>query len=466
MSSRSLYSPLPSHGTDVPPDVVESPLGTPARSREPSPLELPDGEVQLQQRGRWHAKYLAVKGIAKNNVGLLLVTAAQAFLALMNAIVKKLNTIDPPVPTLEMIVVRMTITYICAMTYMICAKVPDPWLGPKGVRLLLVLRGIFGFIGSIGVYASLKYLSLSEATVLTFLAPLCTGIFGAIFLKEKYTKRQALASVVSLLGVILIARPASLFGNTRPGPRFANPIPAQPLLIGILEGRKQEKRLIGVGLALIGVLGSAGAYTTIAAMGRRINPLHAMASHSFQSTIYAAIAMIVRRTPIVVPNEPEWLTLLIMIGLFGFIAQGLLTMGLQRETAGRGPIAIYTQVVFAAIFQWIFFGTTPPFESVIGALIIITAAIYVAVTKNKENKKMDMQKQQSEHDRALEEGLSEGSPPGRAEAPRVEVGADHVNGAHEVSASPQIRRRTSQEYATEATALLAPEGRGTSRSTI
>ncbi|KAF8057615.1 EamA-like transporter family-domain-containing protein [Lyophyllum atratum] len=145
-------------------------------------------------------------------------------------------------------------------------------------------------------------------------------------------------------------------------------------------------------------------------MGRRINPLHAMASHSLQSTIYAAIAMIIRRTPIVVPNEPEWLTLLIMIGLFGFIAQGLLTMGLQRETAGRGPIAIYTQVVFAAIFQWIFFGTTPPFESVIGALIIITAAIYVAVTKNKENKKMDMQKQQSEHDRALEEGLSEGSP--------------------------------------------------------
>lgn len=43
------------------------------------------------------------------------------------------------------------------------------------------------------MYYSLKYLSLSDATVLTFLAPLFTGVSGAIFLKEKFSKREALA---------------------------------------------------------------------------------------------------------------------------------------------------------------------------------------------------------------------------------------------------------------------------------
>lgn len=36
--------------------------------------------------------------------------------------------------------------------------------------------------------------------------------------------------------------------------------------------------------------------------------------------------------------------MLLMIGIFGFMAQVLLTMGLQRETAGRGTMAVYVQV--------------------------------------------------------------------------------------------------------------------------
>lgn len=49
------------------------------------------------------------------------------------------------------------------------------------------------FFGLFGVYYSLQYLSLSDATVLTFLGPLFTGIAGAIFLKEKFTLKEGLA---------------------------------------------------------------------------------------------------------------------------------------------------------------------------------------------------------------------------------------------------------------------------------
>ncbi len=138
----------------------------------------------------------------------------------------------------------ITNTYITRLY----AGVNDPFLGPKGVRLLLVFRGFSGysrgyhftsahfpdghnfrFFGLFGTYFCLKYLSLSDATVLSFLAPFCTGISGALFLKEKYNFREALAgcecpflliispmlnsTVSSLVGVVLIARPTFIFGR-------------------------------------------------------------------------------------------------------------------------------------------------------------------------------------------------------------------------------------------------------------
>jgi len=91
----------------------------------------------------------------------------------------------------------------------------------------------FSSVGLFGVYYSLQYLSLSDATVLAFFAPTCTAIAGAIFLGESFKLRDATASckrsyeaveirwipyrswilVVSFAGVVLIARPVTLFGG-------------------------------------------------------------------------------------------------------------------------------------------------------------------------------------------------------------------------------------------------------------
>ena len=54
--------------------------------------------------------------------------------------------------------------------------------------------------------------------------------------------------------------------------------------------------------------------------------------------------MIILRVQVVFPRRWDWLAMLIMIGIFGFIAQVLLTLGLQREAVGRGTMAVYVQV--------------------------------------------------------------------------------------------------------------------------
>ncbi|XP_006457167.1 hypothetical protein AGABI2DRAFT_154525 [Agaricus bisporus var. bisporus H97] len=313
--------------------------------------------------------------VYQRNVGLLLVVASQMFFSLMNVAVKKLNGIDPPVSALELIVVRMVITLICSITYMLSTGVPDPFLGPKGVRLLLVFRGFTGFFGLIGIYYSLQYLSLSDATVLTFLAPLCTAAAGALCLGEKFARREAFAGILSLVGVLLIARPPFLFGGSNDNITEASQIGETTA-----DSVTPNQRLIAVGVAMLGVLGSTGAYTSLRAIGKRAHPLHSLVSFSTYCVVVAAIGMLVTKSQFIVPNRLVWLAMLVMIGLFGFAAQILLTMGLARETASRGSLAIYTQIVFATILERIFFHVVPSVLSVVGTLTIITCAMYVAVS--------------------------------------------------------------------------------------
>jgi drug/metabolite transporter (DMT)-like permease len=50
------------------------------------------------------------------------------------------------------------------------------------------------FFGLCGLYWSLQYLSVADATVLTFLAPLTTAFTGCILLKESYSIKQGVAA--------------------------------------------------------------------------------------------------------------------------------------------------------------------------------------------------------------------------------------------------------------------------------
>lgn len=90
--------------------------------------------------------------------------------------------------------------------------------------------------------------------------------------------------------------------------------------------------------------------------------------------------MLVFKTPIVWPNSISWVLLMIAISLFGFSLQLLLTMGFQRETASRGSLATYTRIVFAEISDRVIFYSKLSGLSLIGTAIVLTSAIYVAVS--------------------------------------------------------------------------------------
>ena len=120
----------------------------------------------------------------------------------------------------------------------------------------------YRFGGIFGLYYSLQYLSLSDATVLQFLSPMFTAIAGAVFLHEAFSWREAFAGctstsplrsilrslnaiiVASLVGVILIARPRFLFGVTQD----EIPIPPDDLVRRVLATDVEPvQRMVAVG---------------------------------------------------------------------------------------------------------------------------------------------------------------------------------------------------------------------------
>ncbi|KAI0667473.1 hypothetical protein C8Q78DRAFT_1140466 [Trametes maxima] len=267
----------------------------------------------------------------------------------------------------QLIWVRMALTWIVCASYMIYVNVPDPILGPKDIRLLLTVRGLAGFVGLFGTYYTLQYLSLSDTTVLSFLTPMCTAITGALLLKEDLTVRQSMASAFSFVGVLLIARPDFLFGKS-------------------LDDAQSHD-------------------TTIRAIGKRAHPMHNLAAFALVCIVAGPIAMLVSRTPVLITSDILTVVLVLAVSLCGFGAQITMTTGLQRETAGRGTLAIYVQVVFAMLFERIFFHTVPSFLSLLGTIIILSSAVYVAFSKRSVEATKIASAASNRDDPMLEEGL-------------------------------------------------------------
>ena len=86
----------------------------------------------------------------------------------------------------------------------------------------------------------------------------------------------------------------------------------------------------------------------------------------------------------IVPTERLYLSMLVLIGIFGFCAEILMTKGFQIEAAGRASMGLYSKIVFTLILERVIFGTVPGLLSTLGTCLILASAIYVTTTKARE----------------------------------------------------------------------------------
>ncbi|KAF7512423.1 hypothetical protein GJ744_001358 [Endocarpon pusillum] len=278
------------------------------------------------------------------NKGVVLVLLAMVFGSGMNVAARLLETDGghgKAMHPFQILFARMSITVLLTLFYGFYTRIPNFPFGSKAVRLLLIARGVGGFFGVFGMYWSLLYLPLAEATVLTFLAPILTCYACSLLIKEEtFSRQQQIAGFLSLVGVVFIARPGSLLmssdAHQDAGHNLSmvhsnttSPVSATSPPSSNASQPTQHQHLLAVLFAMVGVLGATTALTTIRKIGTRAHPLISVNYFSSWCTIVSSVAVLAApsvgfRLP---ANVQEW-GLLIMLGMFGFVMQFLLTAGL------------------------------------------------------------------------------------------------------------------------------------------
>jgi drug/metabolite transporter (DMT)-like permease len=247
---------------------------------------------------------------------------------------------------------------------------------------LWALSCLIWFTPGLILLDSVHYLPLAEATVFRFLVPIVTAWACSIFLGQIFSKKDLAAGLVALIGVTIIAHPAAIFGNEIDSKTTSNKI----------DKVTPAQRLIAIGVSVVGVLGASGAYTMIRVIGSRAHALMSVNYFAFVSTVGStAILLITPGIGFVMPeNSHEWL-LLALLGVLGFVLQFLLTAGLQMDKSSKATSMLYTQILFALLFDWTIWGVLPGTWSLIGGAIVIASTLWSALQRpQKPAKKISM----------------------------------------------------------------------------
>ena len=118
------------------------------------------------------------------------------------------------VPAFEVVFLRSLVAvllFLPAVLFYVDGSV----FGPREQLGWLCGRAVTGVVGmALSVYA-VKRMPIGDASVVIFITPILTGIISRLTLKEPWGWCQALASFVSVIGVVFIAQPPFLFDHFR-----------------------------------------------------------------------------------------------------------------------------------------------------------------------------------------------------------------------------------------------------------
>ncbi|XP_023230758.1 solute carrier family 35 member G1-like isoform X1 [Centruroides sculpturatus] len=285
--------------------------------------------------------------------GLFFSSLSSVFFSLSSVIVKYIDELHPG----QLATLRFVGILVFTMPVVTYSK--EPVFGPKKVRHFLIIRGLVGATSLFLRFLAFRYLPIADASVIVFSIPVFVAVFARIFLKEPCGIFHAIAIFLTLLGIFLITK--------------------MPLVIASRMAYTTDQ-LWGVIAAVGSTFFGASVYVVI----RRIKYLH----HSvimFNFGWVAVIETLILTASIGYFSLPkcglnQWLV--ILLGIFSFCGQTLLTLALQCEHAA--PVSIVraaVDIVLAFFWQILFFHEIPDAYSISGALLVSFCVVMISFRK-------------------------------------------------------------------------------------
>ena len=269
--------------------------------------------------------------------GILLLAAGIFCFTAMDALAKHLIALYP---TVEVIWARNVGQLGFVLAY----------LGPRfapAVKTQLpgwhLLRSITQLGATAFFFLSLNYIGLAEATALADINPVLITLGAALFLGESLGRTRIIGVSVAMAGALII---------TRPG-------------LGVFS--------IAAVLPLICAVSYAGNMLLTRLVGARESPAAAM----FYAAAFGSVV-----TSVILPFSWQPVTpfdalLFVVLSALGATAQLLTIRAYSRaEAAALAPFG-YLDMVFAIIWSGLAFGSWPDHWTLLGALVIACAGLYV-----------------------------------------------------------------------------------------
>jgi drug/metabolite transporter (DMT)-like permease len=282
-----------------------------------------------------------------NRSGLLFALAGFALLSLGDAVIKTMAGQWSPVG-------------IAALRFSLAAVGLGAMLGwhegrgafLKMLRWTQLGRGLALAVSATVFFTSLFVLPLATATALGFTSPMFTALFAAVLLKEPLRKETWIASAIALLGVLIVLRP----------------------------------NLTDAGWWALLPIGSAMTFALLIIGNRHVAGKGSGLSMQFAVSAFAAPVLIVA-APLFAQTDlprfslgwPEW-SVIARCAFVAVTASGahwLIYLGTTRAGAAKVAPMMYVQLIVASVIGWAWFGDRPDGLTLLGAIIIIAAGLYL-----------------------------------------------------------------------------------------
>jgi drug/metabolite transporter (DMT)-like permease len=217
-----------------------------------------------------------------------------------------------------------------------------PLLRTRYARLHL-LRCACQFGATALFFTSLGYIGLAEATALTDLNPVLITLGAAVFLGENLGPRRLIGVAAAMIGAMIVIRPG--FGVFTP--------------------------------AALLPIGAAICYTGNALITRFIGPNESAWTSMIFAAAFGTAVLVVVQPFVWVPIAAGDLTLFGLMGALGTGAQLCIIRSFSMSEASVVAPFAYLGIVFAAIWGAVLYAEYPDRWSIVGALVIIAAGLYV-----------------------------------------------------------------------------------------
>ena len=258
--------------------------------------------------------------------------------SLMDASVKWLGAIYP---TAQIMFFRCAVALIPVAVIILLRGGPGILrTSHKGLHLL---RSVMGIGAMAFAFYAFSLMPLAEAVSLLHTAPLFMTALSVILLREKVGLRRWTAVILGFIGMLIVVRPG-----------------ADMLASGSLY-MLSAAFLIGCTTIIIRHLGKID------------DPVCITFYFTVTGVLVSTVGIFVQGWQQPPLND---LLLLIMVGLFGGMAQYLMTLSYQHLAVGILAPLKYLTIVFGGCIAYLVWGEVPDLKSVFGISIIVASGLY------------------------------------------------------------------------------------------